>query len=333
MVRPRLTNYLMPPLKHMTSDHSAPVVVADVIRSGFVEGHHHGSYVVLNADGSVASSAGYLGPIFPRSSNKLMQATAMVANGFDGPSHHLALVAASHDGEPNHVAGVREILAAAGLDESYLQTPADWPYNDAAKIDVARAGGGPHPITMNCSGKHSGMLSTCVARGWSTTNYRDFDHPLQVMIGETMERMCGESVAAVGIDGCGAPVMAVSLIGLARAFSTAVLADEGVAQRRVADAMRAHPELVGGTGREVTALMAELPGVLAKDGAEAVMALALPDGRAFALKIDDGSDRAANALTLALLESLGIDIDPVRSISKPIRGWGQRVGEVRAVLA
>jgi L-asparaginase II len=97
--------------------------------------------------------------------------------------------------------------------------------------------------------------------------------------------------------------------------------------------MRAHPELVGGTGREVTALMTELPGVLAKDGAEAVMVLALPDGRAFALKIDDGADRACNALTLALLDSLGVNIEPVRSISKPIRGWGQPVGEVRAVLA
>ena len=317
----------------MTLSVASPVVVADVIRSGFVEGHHHGSYVVVNPDGSIAASAGYLGPIFPRSSNKLMQATAMVANGFDGPVAHLALAAASHDGEPVHVATAREILAAAGLDDSYLQTPPDWPYNDAAKLDVARAGGGPEPITMNCSGKHSAMLSTCVTRGWSTQNYRDVDHPLQQSIADTMERMCGETVAAVGIDGCGAPVMAVSLAGLARAFSAAVLAAPGSPERCVADAMRAHPELVGGTGREVTALMAELPGVLAKDGAEAVMALSLPDGRAFALKIDDGSERAANALTLALLESLGVNIEPVRSISKPIRGWGQPVGEVRAVLA
>lgn len=316
----------------MTIDTSQPVVVAEVIRSGFVEGHHHGSYVVVNADGSIARSAGFLGPVFPRSSNKLMQATAMVENGFDGPTRHLALAAASHDGEPIHVAGVREILAAAGLDESYLQTPADWPYNENAKLDVVRTGGHPEPITMNCSGKHSAMLSTCVAKGWSTESYRDVDHPLQVSIASVMERMCGEPVTAVGIDGCGAPVMAVTLAGLARAFSGAALADEGSAERRVADAMRAHPELVGGTGREVTALMAQLPGVLAKDGAEAVMALALPDGRAFALKIDDGGDRACNALTLALLESLGINIDPVRSISKPIRGWGQPVGEVRAVI-
>ena len=314
-------------------DGSSPVVVAEVIRSGFVEGHHHGSYVVLNPDGSVAAWAGYLGPIFPRSSNKLMQATAMVSNGFDGPASHLALAAASHDGEPVHVATAREILAAAGLDDSYLQTPPDWPYSETAKLDVARSGGGPEPITMNCSGKHSAMLSTCVTRGWSTQDYRDVDHPLQQSIAVTMERMCGETVAAVGIDGCGAPVMAVSLAGLARAFSHAVLADDDAPERRVADAMRTRPELVGGTGREVTALMAELPGVLAKDGAEAVMALALPDGRAFALKIDDGGDRACNALTLALLESLGVDIDPVRSINKPIRGWGQPVGEVRAVLS
>ena len=323
---------LLSSLAHMTGEFSPPVVVAEVIRSGFVEGHHHGSYVVLNSDGSVQRSAGYLGPIFPRSSNKLMQATAMIECGFDGPPEYLALAAASHDGEPVHVATVREILGGAGLDESYLQTPADWPYNEVAKLNVVRAGGVPEPITMNCSGKHSAMLATCVARGWSTDDYRAADHPLQLAIAATMERMCREPVAAIGVDGCGAPVMAVSLIGLARAFASAVRAPEGSPERRVADAMRAHPELVGGTGRDVTELMAGLPGILVKDGAEAVMALALPDGRAVALKIDDGADRAATALTLALLDSLGIDIDPVRHLSKPIRGWGQPVGEVRAIL-
>lgn len=316
----------------MTPEYSAPVVVAEVIRSGFVEGHHHGSYVVLNSDGSIDRSAGYLGPIFPRSSNKLMQATAMVELGFDGPSTHVALAAASHDGEPIHVATAREILGAAGLDESYLQTPPDWPYNEVAKLDVVRAGGTPRPITMNCSGKHSAMLATCVVNGWSTENYRDPSHPLQLAISSTMKRMCAEPVAAIGVDGCGAPVMAVSLVGLATAFSTAARAPEGSADRRIADAMRAHPELVGGTGRDVTTLMAQLPGVLAKDGAEAVMALALPDGRALALKIDDGGDRACAALTLALLDYLGVDTDVVRHINKPICGHGEPVGEVRAVL-
>jgi L-asparaginase II len=316
----------------MTPEFSPPVVVAQVVRSGFVEGHHHGSWVLLNSDGSIERSAGYLGPIFPRSSNKLMQATAMVENGFNGPTQHLALSAASHDGEPIHVATVREILGGAGLDENYLQTPPDWPYNEVARLEVVRAGGKPESITMNCSGKHAGMLATCTARGWTTHDYRSAEHPLQLAIASTMERMCGEPVAAVGVDGCGAPVMAVSLIGLARAFSVAVQAPEGTPERRIADAMRAHPELVGGTGREVTALMAELPGVLAKDGAEAVMALALPDGRALALKIDDGADRACSALTLALLEQWDVDTSPVRHISKPIRGWGQPVGEVRAVL-
>ena len=191
-------------LPRMRTEHSPPVVVAEVIRSGFVEGHHHGSYVVLNSDGSVQRSAGYLGPIFPRSSNKLMQATAMIECGFDGPPEYLALAAASHDGEPVHVATVREILGGAGLDESYLQTPADWPYNEAAKLNVVRAGGVPEPITMNCSGKHSAMLATCVARGWSTDDYRAADHPLQLAIAATMERMCGEPIAAIGVDGCGA---------------------------------------------------------------------------------------------------------------------------------
>ena len=233
-------------------DRTDPVVLAEVVRSGFVEGLHRGSLVVLDPDGSVVLARGdVVSPVFPRSSNKLMQATGLVELGYAGRDELLALAAASHSGEPHHVDGVRRILAACGLDVAALRTPAEWPLGEQAFLDVVRAGGEPAPVLMNCSGKHAAMIATCVAQGWSLDDYRATDHPLQQRLAGTIERMAGERIAATGVDGCGAPVAAISLTGLARAFSGAVQAAPGEPERAVADAMRAHPEYVGGTGHDV----------------------------------------------------------------------------------
>ncbi|MCZ9338785.1 asparaginase, partial [Streptomyces sp. TRM76130] len=148
-------------------------------------------------------------------------------------------------------------------------------------------------------------------RGWPLESYLDPGHPLQRLIHEVVEEAAGEPVDAVGTDGCGAPLMAVSLTGLARAFRSFVLAAPGSAERRVADAMRAHPEYVAGTRRADTWLMREAPGALSKMGAEAVQAVALPDGRALAFKIEDGSTRALGPVLARALALLGVDA-PVR---------------------
>jgi len=188
---------------------------------------------------------------------------------------------------------------------------------------------------MNCSGKHSAMLATCVVNDWPTDDYRDPAHPLQQRIRDTIARLSGQPVLIEGVDGCGAPVAALSLTALARAFSVAVQAESGSPERRVADSMRAHPELVGGSDRDVTAFMSGVSGLLAKDGAEAVMAAALPDGRAFALKILDGGDRARPVVTAALLRHLGVGVDAsaARVLEQyevePLFGGGVRVGEIR----
>src|SRR5262245_39877903 len=145
---------------------SNPVVVAELVRSGFVEGHHHGSVVALDRAGGVEWSVGSVAePVLPRSCNKPLQAAAMVRLGLDLPPELLALACASHSGEAFHLDGVRRILASAGLDESLLQTPADYPLGEAERDAVLRAGGGRTALQMNCSGKHAAMLVTCAVNG------------------------------------------------------------------------------------------------------------------------------------------------------------------------
>ena len=308
--------------------------LAEVVRSGFVEGRHRGSLVVLAADGSVELSLGSPdAPVFPRSSNKPMQAAAILRTGLDLDGELLALAAASHSAETFHLDAVRRILAGAGLGTGALQTPPSWPLDDAEKEDWIRSGGHPEPILMDCSGKHAAMLASCVANGWATASYLDPAHPVQQQVLETVERLTGETVGTVGTDGCGAPLMAVGLTGLARAFRAMLLADPGTPERRVADAMRAHPEYVAGTRRIDTWLMRGVPGSLSKMGAEAVQAVALPDGRALAFKIDDGAYRAIGPVLAAVLRRIGVPGtgDTLNRIAcAPLYGGGRPVGEIRA---
>ena len=313
-----------------------PAVLAEVVRSGFVEGRHRGSLVVLAADGSVELALGNPDlPVFPRSSNKPMQATAILRTGLELDGELLALAAASHSAETFHLAGVRRILADAGLGVEALQTPPSYPLDEAEEESWIRAGGHQEPILMDCSGKHAAMLATCVANGWPTASYLDLEHPVQQQVLASVQQLSGEEVTAIGTDGCGAPLMALSLVGLARAFRALLLADPGSPERRVADAMRAHPEYVAGTRRIDTWLMRGVPGALAKMGAEAVQAVALPDGRALAFKIEDGGYRAVGPVLAALLRRLGVvgGGDVLSRIgSAPLYGGGRPVGEIRATL-
>jgi L-asparaginase II len=307
------------------------VIVADVVRGGFIEGHHHGSAVVTGADGSVAWSAGVVDePMFPRSANKPMQVLGMLRAGLDLPSELLALAGASHSGEELHLEGVRAILAGAGLAESDLQTPPGYPLDDQARDAWVRAGYGPAPLTMNCSGKHAAMLATCVGNGWPTARYRDPEHPVQKAIRVALEDCAGEAVAAVGVDGCGAPLLAISLAGLARAFGRLAAAPRNTDERRVADAYREHPEYVSGTRRDEAALMRATPGLLCKGGAEGVYAAGLADGRGVAVKIDDGGARARGVVLAAVLDRLGVHNPTVhRQREYPVLGGGAPVGAVR----
>ena len=325
---------------------SHAVPVAEIVRNGFVEGHHYGSLVALAADGAVVWSVGDVeSPILPRSCNKPIQALGMVRAGLDLPPDLLALACASHSGEAFHIEGVRRILASAGLSEADLQTPPDYPLDDAAREQVIREGGTKTPVLMNCSGKHAAMLATCAANGWPTATYLDPGHPLQQAIAATFAEMTGEPVAVIAVDGCGAPLLSASLVGLARAFGRVALGVDGsgaehVPSARIADAIRRHPAYVSGTTRDERALLTAIPGAIGKAGAECCYAVALADGRAFALKADDGAPRVrpvlmAEALrrTHGVLEDPTVDADAVRRTGVvELLGGGVRVGEIRAAL-
>ncbi|MGZ3099950.1 asparaginase [Streptomyces sp. H72] len=311
-----------------------PPVLAEVVRSGFVEGRHRGALVVLGADGAVELALGDVtAPVFPRSANKPMQAAGVLRAGLDLSGERLALAAASHSGESFHRDLVRKMLDEYGLNPALLQCPADLPLDPEERDTYLASGASPDRITMNCSGKHTAMLAVCVQRGWPVESYLDPEHPLQRIIHGVVEDAAGEPVAAVGTDGCGAPLMAIGLVGLARAFRSFVGAEPGTAERRVADAMRAHPEYVAGTRRPDTWLMREVPGTLSKMGAEAVQAVALPDGRALAFKVEDGATRALGPVLGRALTLMGVEGPVVDRIGRaPLLGGGREVGEIRAAF-
>lgn len=318
----------------MSTPYQGGVPLARVVRSGFEEGRHHGSVVVLDATGVTVAAAGDVtGPIFPRSSNKPMQAVGMLRSGMPtlDPAE-LAVVCASHYGEDFHLSRVRAVLTRAGLDESALQCPPDLPLDPAARQAVLRTGGDSAPVQMNCSGKHAGMLLTCVSAGWSTQTYREPTHPLQQQLRHAMTSLTGETVTATGVDGCGAPLFTASLTGLATAFLRLVNAEPGSPERAVADAMRAHPRLIAGTDGTDSALMAGVTGLLAKNGAEGVAAVAVPHVGAVAVKIDDGAARARMPVVVAGLRRLGVAAPVLDELAEtPVLGGGQPVGAVTSL--
>jgi L-asparaginase II len=316
-----------------SAEEAAPVL-AEVVRSGLVEGRHRGALVALDADGSVAFAMGDVSrPVFPRSAAKPVQAVAALRAGLDLDGELLALAAASHSGEPFHLDGVRKILAAAGLEPSALRTPAQLPLGERAHEDYLRAGRHPDPLVMNCSGKHAAWLAACVANGWDTATYLDPVHPLQQLVLRTVEELADERIAHLGVDGCGAPVPALGLTGLARMFRSLVGSCGGSPQRRVAAAMSAHPQYVAGTDRVDTLLMRGIPGLVAKMGAEAVQGVALPDGRALAFKVDDGSVRTLGPIAAAALRRLGVRAAVLDELAEvPLTGGGRQVGAIRAAF-
>jgi L-asparaginase II len=277
--------------------------------------------------------------VLPRSSLKPLQALACLTAGAPLDGERLGLATASHSGTDRHVAVVRDILDAAGLGEDALGCPAAWPGDSATRDELIRERAEPSRIRMNCSGKHAAMLLTCVTNGWSTAGYLDPEHPVQLHIREVVERLIGEKTAATAVDGCGAPVYAMTLFGLARAIhrignsSTtspfALHRSAGV----LVHAVREHPWTIDGPGRPDT-LVIERLGVFAKVGAEGVIVMVAPDGTTVALKMLDGSSRATTAVALRLLERAGAipasDVaGALAGLALSVTGGGQDVGAIR----
>ena len=302
-------------------------VLAEYVRDGVVESEHRGFLAALKADGSIFKSLGDVETkIFPRSTVKCAQASAMVRSGLDLEPRLLALAQSSHSGGEMHLDGAREILASVGLSESALQCALDRPLGDAER----RAWGEKPPtqIAMNCSGKHAAMLATCVKNGWPIETYLEQSHPLQLAIKAELEDLAGETISLTSTDGCGAPLFLLSLIGLARAVRAITISTDLVHQS-VMSAARAFPEMVGGVGRHNTEMMQQVPGLFMKDGAEAVNVCSLADGRTFVFKVSDGSLRAFRTIVHACLKDFGIDT-PL-TLEK-VMGGPRVIGTIRATI-
>ncbi len=300
----------------------------EVERSGLVESRHRGVLVHVDPAGEVDWSIGDpTTVIFPRSANKPIQALAMLEAGLPLDGAELAIATSSHHGEVFQLEVVRAVLARAGLDESALQTPASWPDSPHEHARVIREGGGKAPILMDCSGKHAAMLLTCVGQGWSTHDYLDPGHPLQQRVTEVFTRETGGPPAVVGVDGCGAPLLATSVLGLAQAIGH--IATGGTAEsRRLVDAITAHPTHVSGTRSTERHFITAMPGAIAKTAAESTMVVGWPDGSALVGKVEDGG---ARALTVAMARAVEVLGGPsVLPEPRPVvLGGGRPVGEIR----
>jgi len=303
--------------------------IAVTIRSGLEESLHHGAGAALNETGDLLARMG--DPdlvVYPRSSLKPLQASAMVQLGLNLPDPLLAVVCASHDGAPAHLEAVRQILELFDLDESDLLNTPSRPLDSAERSSARLAGIDPSSLQQNCSGKHAGMLATCRINDWPVTTYLESDHPLQQAISTTLNDF-GCTVHHVGTDGCGAPTHAVELSALAGAFASIASADSSVMR-----AMTSNPELVGGPSRDVTLWMQAIAGLMVKDGADGVMAGAFTNGKAFAYKIADGSPAARQATMIGVLRAMNVDLgdvdaETISQLEVAVYGGGRRVGEFR----
>ena len=328
-----LSPALSPALSAAALPQHTPLVAAT--RDGLVESVHYGSAIALEADGTTVAAAGDpLAPFYPRSALKPLQAVAMIRAGLKLPAELLALAAASHSGGAKHRQGALRILEHYGLSVSDFENSRDLPYGPAEREEWLRNGGRSTQLTQNCSGKHAAMAATCAINGWPVQGYLDPSHPLQRLVATTVTGLTGEEPRALSTDGCGTPLYALTLPGMARAFGAIARAaadDNGSAEAAVGLAMQQHPDMVAGDGRDVTDLMRLLPGAVAKDGFEGVQLVGLADGRSAAVKISDGGDRARMPATVKLLEALGVDTAPLAGIGTvPVLGGGHQVGLLQA---
>ena len=298
---------------------SGPVVV-EVTRGPLVESRHEGIAAVVKADGTVMAAWGEVdAPIYPRSANKPIQAMAFVESGaverFGLGDEHISLACASHNGEPRHVATVRGWLKTIGLGEDDLECGMQPPKLPSNVEALAREGVRPTAAYNNCSGKHSGFLSTAVVNGEPTRGYIKYDHPVQRRLRDVMSDLCGSNANefGYGIDGCGIPTLATPLRSLARAMAS--MADparlsnrHAEAATRIRSAISAEPFMMAGTGRFCTRVNGALPGVVQiKSGAEGLCCGMLPTlGLGVALKMWDGAGRAAEVAMAMILSHLGV---------------------------
>lgn len=318
-------------------------VLIELTRGALVESVHAGALAVVRSTGEVVACVGDIAtPVFPRSAIKPLQAIAFVESGaaerFGFGLPEIAVSCGSHSGTQAHTGLLRSMLGRAGLSPEALACGVHEPLDLAVAREMIRSRTEPTPLNHNCSGKHAGMLVTAVHKGEPIDGYWRPDHPVQVRIARVLEDLTGCRLGADvrGTDGCSVPNWAMPLNALAQAFARFTVA-EGVgagraaACRRITQACWAHPDLVAGPGRLDTLLMAQLPGnVLTKGGAEGAYCGALPErGLGFAIKIDDGAKRAAEAVVVQLIAHFHPEIASLGPAAQLTNWRGVEVGQMR----
>lgn len=324
-------------------------VTVEVTRGTLVESRHRGMAVVVDGDGAVVFAAGDIdSPVFPRSACKAMQALPLVESGaadaYGFGSKELALSCSSHSGEDAHAALASAMLARAGRDVETLECGAHWSFDQTTLIHQARTLERPTALHNNCSGKHSGFVCACCHMGHDPKGYVEYDHPLQAEIRATMQSLTGAhlGVENCGTDGCSIPTYAVPLKGLAHGFAkmatgTGLEPSRAKASKRLIEACMAEPFYVAGTKRACTEIMQIAPGkIFAKTGAEGVFCAVLPDqGLSIAVKCEDGTTRAAEAMIAALLARYVEKDSPEQAAlmamaNHTMHNWNRRaVGDIR----
>jgi L-asparaginase II len=328
-------------------------VTVEVTRGNLVESRHRGLGVVVDGSGKTVFSFGDAdAAVFPRSSCKAMQALPLIESGaadaYGFGNAELAFACASHSGEDRHAEMAASMLAKAGRDVSAMECGAHWAFEQQSLIHQARTMDAPTQLHNNCSGKHAGFICTCVHSDAPVAGYVEYDHPLQREIRDVMQSLTGAVLDTdnCGTDGCSIPTYAVPLKGLAHGFAK-MLTGEGLsasrakASRRLIDACMAEPFYVAGTGRACTQLMELAPGkIFAKTGAEGVFVALLPEqGLSMAVKCEDGTTRAAEAMIFALIaryfEKGGeIETKLMGMTNRQMKNWnGRHVGDVRVTDA
>jgi L-asparaginase II len=302
------------------------VEVAVLERDGIVESRHRGIAALTGPDGKLTDHLGVAKRlIYPRSSVKPLQVVAMRRAGLDLVGEELAICAGSHQGTGRHIALVDGILAGVGLDENALQCPPAWPGNPAARAEAP----GESKAAFNCSGKHAGFIAASKAAGWDVDTYLDAEHPLQKSVEEVLVEFSGEPILHSTVDGCGAPLHTITIEGLARAIGKFA-----ATETEIAEAMLANPWAVGDEKSPDAIIMRH--GMVAKLGAEGVFVIGLKSGHGVAVKIADGSLRAAPLVALRLLNRNGLLDDETfaelhASLTVKSMGGAESLGELRAL--
>ncbi|MGI6575453.1 MAG: asparaginase [bacterium] len=328
-----------------------PQVLANVYRGSILESSHYGSVVVVNRQGEIVYKIGNPKRLTClRSAAKPLQVLplftsgAAAAYGFSDPE--LAVMCASHSGQPIHQQQVSAILERVGLSVDSLQCGTHRPFHRPTARALQQEGKKPTPLHNTCSGKHACMLAITRHQHWDISTYTSISHPVQQEMLSMVAKMTGirrEDVQS-GLDTCGVPVFAVPLVNIALAFARLVKPEaweEPICQgmKAISFVMEHYPELLAGEGRFTTALLRACRGKLvAKDGGEALFAMGVPVFElGIAVKIEDGSDRALGPVVLEVLKKVGVLSEPLPvelekfALPKILTHAGQIAGEVRAV--